>query len=187
MSAPDLSHLWAVWERCLAEQKPEPYTGHHANAARELLDDWLPLCGDGGTFLDVGCGTGWLREHTGKLGWTYTGMSLQDGADVYGDMHFTNPGQYDVVFCRHMLEHSPMPMLAVTKLYEFTKPGGWCIVVTPTPPYYVDWPQHFSTLPRAGWTALFKRLGFSIEQSCTKEIGDQSIESRFLLRRPADD
>ena len=188
MSAPDLSQLWDIWQQCMAEQKPEPYTEHHAQAARELLEDWLPYCGEGGTFLDVGCGTGWLREYVGKLGWQYTGMSLQDGADIRGDMHFDLVnGEFDVVFCRHMVEHSPMPILAVVKLYEFTRPRGWCIIVTPTPPHYADWPQHFSVMSRASWAALCKRAGFAIDQVATAEVGDSSMETRFLLRRPADD
>jgi len=180
---PDLSELWDIWQQCIAENKPEPYMTHHAQAAQDVLDLWLPLCGDGDTFLDVGCGTGWLRDEVEKLNWRYTGLSLQDGADIPGDMHFTDPGVYDLVFCRHVVEHSPMPILAIYKLYQFTAPGGWCIVVTPTPPHYADWPAHFSVLPRAAWAGLFKRAGFAIEQSCTKEIGDASVESRFLLRR----
>jgi 2-polyprenyl-3-methyl-5-hydroxy-6-metoxy-1,4-benzoquinol methylase len=182
---PDLGELWSVWQQCLAEQKAEPYTEHHAQAARDLLDLWLPLCGDAGLFLDVGCGTGWLKEHVNKLGWQYVGMGLQQEADIRDDMHFSAlDAAHQVVFCRHMVEHSPMPLLAVTKLYQFTAPGGYCIVVTPTPPFYADWPQHFSVMPRAAWAGLFKRAGFAIEQSCTKEIGDSSVESRFLLRRP---
>lgn len=187
MSVPDLAQLWDVWQRCMAAQQTAPQTAAHTTAAHEVLDDWLPYCGEGGTFLDVGCGTGWLREYATAHGWQYTGLGFQAEADVRGDMHFTNAGQYDVVFCRHMVEHSPMPILAVTKLHEFTKPGGWCFVMTPAPPYNADYPDHFSVMSRLSWISLFRRVGYMTEQVCTHEIGDGSAELRFLLRRPADD
>lgn len=184
---PDFSELWDVWQQCIAAQQTAPQTQAHTVAAHECLDDWLPLCGAPGTFLDVGCGTAWLRDYATAHGWQYTGLGLQDDADIQADMHFANLGAYDLVWCRHMVEHSPMPILACHKLHQFTKPGGFCIVITPQPPSNADYPDHFSVMSRSAWVSLFYRVGFTIEQISTHGIGDGSGEIRFLLRRPGHD
>lgn len=185
-----------LWDQCLAEQQPEPQTPHHSKAATDCLDMWLPkieaaidaVVPNGRVVIDIGCGTGWLREYFGKRDWLYYGVSLQDRADSQEDFHFrTQPTQCPLVFCRHVVEHSPMPILALTKLYEFTAPGGWCIMITPDPRWYARWPQHFSVMPRASWVGLIERTGFAIEQIVDAEVGDNSIEQRFLLRKPQEE
>jgi SAM-dependent methyltransferase len=185
----DLTQLNNLWDKALAVQVAAPETPWHTKAAIECLEAWLPKMeglGEHGVYyvLDVGCGTGFLRDYFEARNWWYYGLSLQEHANMRADYHFLEPkASYDLVFSRHVVEHSPMPYLAVTKLYEFTAPGGWCVIITPLPPSNADYPDHFSVMPRGSWCSLFRRVGFQIVDIADATVGDGSLEQRFLLKR----
>lgn len=200
----DLALLNKLWDEVLAAQQVAPETEWHTKAAIDCLEMWLPkieatlrpnqLCfgGDRWWVLDVGCGTGFLSNHFTGHDWAYSGIALQE-PDPMGmpwsvtDYHFCDfDGKHaDLVFCRHVIEHSPMPLLALSKLHEFTTPGGWCIVITPLPPCNVDYPDHYSVMGRGAWSSLFRRVGFKQVDYVEAMVGDGSVEMRFLLRKVA--
>jgi 2-polyprenyl-3-methyl-5-hydroxy-6-metoxy-1,4-benzoquinol methylase len=43
------------------------------------------------------------------------------------------PGQFDVVFCLGVVQHTPDPEETIRKLYEHVKPGGWLVIDHYTP------------------------------------------------------
>jgi len=123
------------------------------------------------TVLDVGCGTGFLSNYFTKLGIQYTGItaSEEDRKEAkksnrnvsIGDMHSLQ-GNYDLVVARHVLEHSPFPILA---LMEWRKvANNYLFLVAPAPDFW-GWAgmNHYSMankeqlwwwLRRAGWKIL---------------------------------
>jgi len=81
------------------------------------------------SILDVGCGQ---NKFAGAIG---IDSNLRSHADVIHDLGvFPYPfenDQFDLVICRHVIEHVPDVMGFVTELHRITKPGGRLKIVTP--------------------------------------------------------
>jgi SAM-dependent methyltransferase len=123
--------------------------------------------------LDAGCGQGFLAEAFTDMGLAYTGITLGEdfkvcqskGLNVYeADMTFLpfEDKSFDLVFARHVLEHSPFPILTLMEWKRVSR--GWLVLVAPAPGY---WGQrgrnHYSVVPlatlewwlaRAGWAPI---------------------------------
>lgn len=132
--------------------------------------------------LDVGAGDGFAMELFTKSGLTSIGVNYTD-ADVkacrdkglccqQADMHeLSKIGSlcFDLVWARHILEHSPFPMLALNEIHQVLKPGGWLYAEMPAPGTacaHESNPNHFSVFPRSCWGNLLSRAGFIL----TKEV-----------------
>ena len=94
--------------------------------------------------LEVGCGAGRFTEVLLATGASVTSVDLSEAvdanqqnfpqsachriaqADVYA-LPFT-PGQFDVVFCLGVVQHTPDPGRTLARLYEQVRPGGWLVV-----------------------------------------------------------
>ena len=196
MTQRDLLQFNDLWDEAMAAQQFPPAKGaeYHDKAAIACLEQWLPRiekeAGLGLTVLDVGCGRGYLRVWFMNRGWFYENVDVQGEPTYKQDFHF-DPSDYAIpkyvlVFARHVVEHSPMPILAVARLYGFTQGGGWCILVTLKPPFHSDLADHLSVMGRAMWSNLVRRVGFEIIDADEAGVGDGSTEMRFLLRREID-
>jgi SAM-dependent methyltransferase len=79
--------------------------------------------------LDVGCG---INKYEGSIG---LDNNPHTAADVIHDLgQFPYPfsdDEFDLVICRHVIEHVPDAMAFVTELYRITKNGGRIQIVTP--------------------------------------------------------
>lgn len=98
--------------------------------------------------VDVGCGR---RRFLGAAGLDFRTNSL---ADVHHDLN-TYPypledNRYDIVLCRHVLEHLDDVPAAMEEFYRVARPGGHVIVEVPHfthPEAYRHWQhKHFFTL-----------------------------------------
>lgn len=78
------------------------------------------------------------------------------------DMHeFNIP--CEAVVIRHVLEHSPFPLLVLDKIYKSLHEGGYLVVIVPKP--IRDWvvfEPHFTVLTYEGWIKLFKFCGYTL-------------------------
>ena len=81
------------------------------------------------SILDVGCGQ---NKFAGAIG---IDANPRSHADVIHDLGvFPYPfenDQFELIVCRHVIEHVPDVMGFVTELHRITKPGGHLKIVTP--------------------------------------------------------
>lgn len=158
---------------------------------------WIPE--DVKLLLDVGSGYGLFQ---GMLPERITSVSI----DLYprrehvvmADMHnmpFGN-GSLDCVFYSHSLEHSHIPVVALSEANRVLRVGGYILLIIPS---YFDPPQlthvsHWSVFPTQTWMEIFKRLGFvNLKHEFSsyfweQESGDRiyRLEEFYLFKKERD-
>ena len=76
--------------------------------------------------------------------------------------------EFDLLWCRHVLEHSIAPLFTLSEYRRVLKPGGLAYVEVPAPDTsarHETNPNHYSVLPLSAWFNLFSRVGFAVEHS----------------------
>jgi 2-polyprenyl-3-methyl-5-hydroxy-6-metoxy-1,4-benzoquinol methylase len=92
--------------------------------------------------LDVGCGTGNLRQRVQAVCERYIGSDAirHEGFPADAEFVLTNldsgrvalpDGSCDVVACVETIEHVENPRALMRELVRLTAPGGWLVVTTP--------------------------------------------------------
>lgn len=132
-----------------------------------------------GKVLDVGCGQGFMCPIFEEMGLEWTGVAVgedvkiakenlkragYDPRKVYdADMAFLpfGPGDFHLIFARHVLEHSPFPVIALMEWRRVVRKGGHLCLIAPAPHYWTyRGKNHYSIVPlpllkwwteRAGW------------------------------------
>ncbi len=108
--------------------------------------------GKGAKCLDVGCGAGdvmkLMAEHVGLEG-AVTGLDLNDGlgstlldrlngtglsnfAFIHDDVHTTTKvpaNEFDLTFAWFLLLHVQDPVAVITRMWQWTRPGGYLVVM----------------------------------------------------------
>lgn len=145
--------------------------------------------------LDVGCGQGFTYPMFSSMGKRWTGITLgedykickQMGLNVYRmDFTFTTFADktFDLVFARHVLEHSVMPLLTLMEWRRVSR--HYLAVVLPSPKQFKYFGKnHYSVMnntqflwlaARAGWKAFYKDYTEPMELRYILEIAEQRIE-----------
>jgi 2-polyprenyl-3-methyl-5-hydroxy-6-metoxy-1,4-benzoquinol methylase len=89
--------------------------------------------------LEVGCGSGWVREQLREAGLTnYVGLDLVPPADVVGDVREwrslgMKPESFDAIVAFEVVEHVD----CFQACHDLLKPGGRLLITTPVP--HRDW------------------------------------------------
>lgn len=91
-----------------------------------------------GRFMDIGCGGGSLLYFAMKDGWEVKGLEISPGYTEYvreklnvevitADflLYENDDEEFDLVSLRHVLEHIPDSLLALNKISDMLKPGGY--------------------------------------------------------------
>jgi ubiquinone/menaquinone biosynthesis C-methylase UbiE len=125
--------------------------------------------------LDVGCGSGLALEYFQELNINAIGITLNDddltqcknkGFKVQlQDMSFLDfdDSAFDLIWVRHCLEHSPMPLITLFEFERVTKPSGFLYVEVPQDDsIHIDNPNHYSVLSDRAWQSLFRRTDFEL-------------------------
>jgi SAM-dependent methyltransferase len=156
---------------------PQPEDDGHTHLAEKVINHWMSRMTTCHSVLDVGCGTGFCQPLFEKWGVEYKGIAL--GEDVLQaqslgrnvsrmDFSFLDypDNHVDLIFSRHSLEHSPMPLLTLMEWNRVST--NWLGIVLPAPEWYTfRGRNHYGVmlieqvenlLDVAGWNPLWKNV-----------------------------
>ena len=137
--------------------------------------------------LDVGCANGFARKMFAEAGFTsYHGLTsrIEDisgcphdwAADkemssefTKADMHnialWENVLPFSLIWARHIVEHSPIPLFLLEALRDQLAPDGFLYVEVPspsTPCEHFRNANHYSCFSQEGWWSLFHKAGLEV-------------------------
>ncbi len=129
--------------------------------------------------LDVGCGQGVALTLFRQRGCIATGVTLNDTDvaiccaqefDVHKmDQSFLEfeDSSFDLIWARHVVEHSIMPYYTLTEFRRVLKPGGFLYLEAPgiNTLGHEQNPNHYSVLGQEMWVALLERSGFQVMET----------------------
>ncbi|MDB5448722.1 MAG: Methyltransferase type 11 [Phenylobacterium sp.] len=180
--------LDAFLQKLRGDIYPEPPSAVHSSISRqmfELLCQHHPQA-PGAKVLDVGCGQGVALELFRDAGLDPLGVTLGPDAEVcrqkglkvremdFAFLEFPDES-FDLVWCRHALEHSVFPFFTLAELYRVLKPGGVLYLEVPAPDTtcrHQTNPNHYSVLGKSMWIELIRRVGFP--ETRTLDLGFQT-------------
>ncbi len=132
--------------------------------------------GPGVSVLDVGCGQGPALQHFCQQGADVVGITLNPedlrvckskGFDVYAmDQSFMDfdDKAFDLIWARHVLEHSVMPLYTLMEYKRLLKDDGVIYIEVPdtdTDAVHAANRNHYSVFTKNSWLALLEKAGFS--------------------------
>lgn len=155
----------------------QPEDDGHKELSKKVIDLWMSRMTTCHSVLDVGCGTGFCQDFF--QGWKveYEGICLGEdymagknlGHNVKKmDFNFLEyeDDSFDLIFSRHSLEHSPMPILTLMEWRRVAK--NWLGLVLPAPEWYsFKGRNHYSVanmeqirqwLDVSGWNVLWENV-----------------------------
>ena len=158
--------------------------------------------------LDVGFGTGYSLEKFRKLGIDPVGITLDNNElqcalllkyDAHlmdmADLDFDDK-RFDLVWCRHSLEHSVMPMIALMEFHRVLSDKGYLYVEVPADNVaHIENANHYSMFSDGAWQGLFRKAGFKLYlrgQFCSGMLNKQKLISfhdiywQYWLRKEGD-
>lgn len=173
----DYSHIDQYINRLYRDIYEQPEDDGHTQLAQKVIDFWMSRMTTCHSVLDVGCGQGFCQDMFEKWGIQYEGIALgedvviaqQQGRNVKKmDFSFLDysDNSVDLVFSRHSLEHSPMPLLT---LMEWSRVStNWLGVILPAHEWYTyRGKNHYSVMTTeqienlldiSGWNVIWKDI-----------------------------
>lgn len=173
----DFTRIDGYINKLYADIYEQPEDIGHITLAQKAVDHWMSKLTTCHSVLDVGCGQGMCQPMFERWGASYEGIALGEDvikAQALGrnvkrmDFSFLDYADksFDLIFARHSLEHSPMPLLT---LMEWARVGtNWLGVVVPAPEWYgysgrnhysvMNMDQLRNVLDVAGWRVLWEDI-----------------------------
>jgi 2-polyprenyl-3-methyl-5-hydroxy-6-metoxy-1,4-benzoquinol methylase len=115
-------------------------------AQKKKTDYFLKKISKQDRILEIGCGTGWVRNYLKENGWkNYVGIDLVPPADIIGDIRdWENLGlteeTFDIIIAFEVVEH----VNCLKECYKLLKSGGKLMLTSPVP--HMDWILNFLEL-----------------------------------------
>jgi SAM-dependent methyltransferase len=168
---------------------------------------WLRRHGPAAKLLDVGCGNGEFLARMRDLGWDTIGVEPDEmaaqiarkrhGLTIHTGTLETLPagnGSFDAITLSHVIEHLPDPLTSLKRSFQFLRPGGRLVVVTPNARslgsrlFWQNWagwdpPRHLYIFTPRSLESALRAAGFQIERQWTtgrtaRWMWDASVEIR---------
>jgi SAM-dependent methyltransferase len=190
-----------ISQRLQADLYPEPAAEPHLTITRQMIDKLhaiKPL--HGLSVLDVGCGQGLALEVFQQHGANAVGVTMGTDYQVCRDKGFTvhemdqsflefPAASFDVVWCRHAIEHSFFPLFTLHGLSEVLKKDGLLYVDVPAPTTsarHENNSNHYSCFTAAVWRSLFTKAGLHVLEhldiNFTVPCGPDQYHAFFLIK-----
>lgn len=158
---------------------PEPPSETHLEITIRMIDFFINQYGlaSHSEILDIGCGQGLALDIFTHEGHHPVGITMnaedysvcrQKGFLVYEmDQSFLDfdDDTFDLIWCRHCLEHSIFPYFTISEFYRVLKSKGHLYVEVPasdTSCQHERNRNHYSILGRRMWVELLQRSGFTV-------------------------
>jgi len=173
----DYKHIDRYISKLYSDIYEQPEDEGHFKLSEKVIDFWMSRMTTCKSVLDAGCGTGFCQPLFQKWNVTYEGVAIGEdvvqarllGRNVHAmDFSFLEyPDNYvDLIFARHSLEHSPMPLLTLMEWARVST--NWLGIVLPAPEWYTfKGRNHYSVmnmeqiknlLDVAGWSILWETI-----------------------------
>lgn len=151
----------------------QPQSEGHSSLAYKVINHWMSRLTDCKSVLDLGCGEAFCQSFFEDLGVKYEGIALgedylfskETGRNVRKmDFSFLEyeDSSFDLLFSRHSLEHSPIPLLTLMEWHRVSK--QWLGLVVPTPDWYGvrNSPNHYFVLYLDQWENLLDNADWNV-------------------------
>ncbi len=174
-------------DNLLGDIYPQPPDPGHTALALEVINMWMSRLPTVKTVLDVGAGQGFCKPMFENWGVKYTGVALgpdilpaqEAGYDIQRmDFNFLEfpDKSFDMVFSRHSLEHSPMPILS---LMEWSRVAtNFLGVILPAPEHYTfEGLNHYSVMSVKQFQAICQRANWKPIWTDVKSVNHGSQEA----------
>lgn len=170
-------HIDAYLDQLEDDIYGQPPDDGHKKWARRAIAEFGHYFDECETVLDVGCGSGFSEPFWQALGLRWTGVTLghdANAAKVSGrdirlqDMSFLDlPDEaVDIVFARHVLEHSPFPLLTLMEWRRVAK--KFLLLVAPAPEHWgYRGRNHYAVLEKDQLLWLCLRAGWKLAGAST--------------------
>ena len=151
----------------------QPPDAGHTEWAKHAFETLCGIPKGTKTVLDVGCGQGFMAPLFAAEGIEWTGVTIGEDYEackakglnvINSDMTFLpfEDRTFDMVFARHVLEHSPFPVVTLMEWRRVC--GGYLVLIAPCPDYWkIRGRNHYSVLwedqlewllLRSGWRPI---------------------------------
>lgn len=173
----DYIHLERYLNELIPDIYEQPSDEGHQEQIEDVVSRWVANLQGLSSVLDAGCGQGQAIPELQRYAKRVAGVTLgsdaeicqEKGYEVYrADMSFLpfNDGEFDLVFARHSLEHSPMPLLTLMEWHRVAK--QWLLLITPDLAHFGPGGRnHYYVLQTDQWDCLLRRAGwYSIWHEC---------------------
>lgn len=150
---------------------PQPSDPGHQAMIKDVANKWVSNLTDLNSILDVGCGQGQAIPVLSKYAKCVEGVTLGDDVEIAQNQGYTvnradmsflpfRENVFDLIFSRHSLEHSPMPLLTLMEWRRVSK--QWLLLVVPDLEHFgPSGKNHYYVLNPSQWANLLTRAGWS--------------------------
>ena len=164
------SHIERYLNELQADIYEQPPDDGHQEALESVVNRWIADLQGLSSILDVGCGQGQAIPVLQNRASRVVGVTLgkdadtckEKGYEVYRhDMSFLPFGDndFDLIFARHSLEHSPMPLVTLMEWHRVSR--QWLCLIVPDLDHFGPTGQnHYYVLRSDQWDNLLNRSGW---------------------------
>lgn len=171
----DFTHIDGYITKLYNDIYPQPPDEGHTALATKVINHWMSRMTTCHSVLDVGCGQGMCQYVFERHDVKYEGIALGEDVTVAQelghnvkkmDFSFLDypDNSFDLVFARHSLEHSPMPLLTLMEWRRVS--ANWLGIILPAPEWYTyTGRNHYSVMNMeqiknllnvAGWNVIWE-------------------------------